>query len=477
MAGRIVVEMSGEEQALLRSLRNVVDQQTKMAGGAKKIGDESAKAGKQMRNDFGSQALADIKNYAMGFFGVSQAIQEVGKALAFARQEAKDALASMKELTEERRALVQVSSTSKEFEDLSRLAEKLAVQTGMQRAESRELVFSAKSMGFLKDVEAIAEARQVIEPRAAAKVAGDVPAMFGGKITPLQALNMVLAAAEASKIGAEEFAGVLAPAAGGGAAVGASPAETAAALSVLAAPYGEAASAAAGMKGFGTKAAIAKETAGKGLMGALDVLQAMPEAQRRKWLGESQELNLAYQRLDRYEKEIRQRTAEVQAAIDATGTAESPLARKRAIALDVTTPEGAKNAAQRLMEQAERRREIARESRFAGGQAEREAAVADEFAKMDESRRGILGKWGARRASELYQIAPLPAEAAGPSMRMGAAGMESVGLGSLIPGIGQAVLQLRMFTETLNQTTGILKRHGQQQSHSAQLKERAAQRE
>ena len=87
MAGKIVVEMSGEEQALLRSMRKVINEQKKTEAGYKKVGRESDRAGKQAEKGFGAQAVGKLKGYATGLFGISQMVGVVSKAYTDWRQE------------------------------------------------------------------------------------------------------------------------------------------------------------------------------------------------------------------------------------------------------------------------------------------------------------------------------------------------------------------------------------------------------
>jgi len=390
MAGKIVVEMSGEEQALLRSMRKVIEEQTKTEAGYKKVGRESDRAGKQAQKGFGGQAIAQLKNYALGVLSIGAATSQLAAVFFHLREEVQKAGDSIVQLAEKRRSLVQVSRTGAEFQGLEDLSDEIAKSTGMGRGEAREVVFDAKSLGFLDIVRDIAESREVITPAVASKAAGKIPEIYRGKVSPLAAINMALAAGEASAFNVEEFIQHLPTAASGGEAAGSTPAEAAGMLSVLGGQFARGSSAAERIKAFGTKVGLDKDLAGKGIMGAFDELRAMPEEKRREFLKESMELNELYMKLEQNADAIRTRTAEVQAAIDTAGTPESVLAQKRRLAMDPTTKAGRENRAQREAEKAAVAREIESGARRGVLGLESRAAFDQEMAEMDRRRAGIL---------------------------------------------------------------------------------------
>ncbi len=387
MAGKIVVEMSGEEQALLRSMRKVIAEQNKTEAGYKKIGRASDRAGKQAQKGFGASALGQLKSYALGVASIGTATALVNKIFAHMREEAKKAGESITRLAEARRMLVQVSGTSAEFQKFTQLADQLSKETGIRREDAAQVVFSAKSLGFLGIVRDIAQSREAISPAIAAQAAAQIPEITRGKVSPLGAINMALAAAEESAFNVEQFIRFLPAAAAGGQAAGSTPAQTAGMLSVIGGQFSRGSSAALRMKAFGLKVSMDEGLAGKGIKGAFDALQAMPKHKRREFLGESLELNELYNMIELNAATIVKRSGEVQAALDKTGTAESILADKRRIAMDPSTIKGRFNIAQRAADVAKMRREIAREDAKGVTALQSDAALNRYMAGL--SRKGV----------------------------------------------------------------------------------------
>jgi len=404
MGGKVIVEMSGDEQKLLRSLRKVVDEQSKVEGGLKKTGKQSVVTAKVMIKGFGESAVGALKNYGVGMLSLGAAVQQVSQFMSHLAEQSRLAGESIAAVADQRRSLVQVSRTSAEFEQLENLADEIAQSAGMKRGEAREVVFDAKSLGFMEIVKDIAQSREVIAPNVASKAAGKIPELYRGEIGPLQAINMSLAAGEASAFNVEEFIQHLPTAASGAQAAGSSPAEAAGLLSVLGGQFARGSSAAERIKAFGLKVGLDERLSGMGIMGAYEALAgtnpftAFTEEERKEFLGESMELNELYLKLKQNAAQIGERTGEVQTAIDTSGTASSVLARKREIALDTETRAGRRNVAQREANRAQVLRELAREERR-GEQALQSQAELDRYvAEMDQ--RGVNAGvgWMAERA-------------------------------------------------------------------------------
>lgn len=65
----IVVEMSGDEAKLLRSLQRVIAKQNQTENGMKKVERSSKRAGRGVEKSFGSQAAGHLKTFATGLIG------------------------------------------------------------------------------------------------------------------------------------------------------------------------------------------------------------------------------------------------------------------------------------------------------------------------------------------------------------------------------------------------------------------------
>lgn len=109
--------------------------------------------------------------------------------------------------------------------------------------------------------------------------------------------------------------------------IGASPQETLGVLSVLAAQFGRGSTAADRMSAFGTKMALEDGFQGLGFIESVRKLQAMSPEERSGILGNSQELNVAYQKLTENLDTIVERVGQVDQAIRTTGTDQSMIAQ------------------------------------------------------------------------------------------------------------------------------------------------------
>jgi hypothetical protein len=126
---------------------------------------------------------------------------------------------------------------------------------------------------------------------------------------------------------------------------------------------------------------------GKGVMGGFEELQAMSPEKRKKFLGESIELNSVYQALEQDADKVRARQKEVAAGVAATGTSGSPLMiGSQAFLADE------QNAAVFGRNVARERRELAKEKELGVKGMQIEAAKDSVRAKLTAD-----GTWGVNR--------------------------------------------------------------------------------
>ncbi len=427
---QVVVELSGDEAKLLKSYQKIRDGQDKMDEGLKKVKKSSAEAGQNFKQAgelgdraFGQEAVRSIKSYAAGLMSLQGAAAIYGNAMKEARAQTEGAMAATDRLVEARRRLLQVQSSSADLSGLESKADALATQYGISRQEARGLMFSARSEGFEGTAPAIARiaGANVLGAEQAASVAGQIPGLFGRKISPEASLNATLVAAQQSRLSFEQIATALPSAAEGGSLAGASAGETMATLSVLAGRFSSGQTAADRIKAFGARAGIDKQFAGLGIMGTVDKLQAMPEAERNKFLGLSQELNVAYSTLVQEREAIRQRQQQIIAAISASGTEASALSQAERVAFDPNTEAGRLNRERVQLLKEQNRVEISREGRLAAGGYATESTVLARQAAMEESGTNFLSRYATGWAMRGVQEQGGGATAVGITGRIGQA--------------------------------------------------------
>jgi len=315
MAG-VVVTMSGDEARLFRAMQKVVDQQDKLNSKLKDTAKNSDEAGKRSKDAFDKSGLslnklsASLVTYAAGVAGAAGAVGLLRSAWEQVRKEQEAGLSQLQRTQGQDRRLLQISTSAKDFDQLRDQADSLASQFGVDRAVVREVIFAAVSENFRDAVPAIIAANQVIDPVSAAGVAGQAPALFKGTIGALEAVNLTLKAAQASRLNFEQIAASLPQAAEGGSVAKATAEETLAVLSVLASEFKSGDTAADRIKAFATAAGINEQFAGQGIIAVVEKLQQMDAEGRSKFLGSSAELNVAYVKMSENLALIKQRVGE-----------------------------------------------------------------------------------------------------------------------------------------------------------------------
>lgn len=256
-------------------------------------------------------AVSKIGAYATAAGAVGAAIGAIRAAWQQVIKEQEKGLEALKKNEDTGRALLQISDSQEQFQALRQQSQQLSSEFGVDISTVERVMFSAVSEGFRDAVPEIIAANQVIAPEAAAGVAGQIPSLFKGQVGGLEAVNLTLRAARDSRLNFEQIARSLPSAAEGGAVAGASIEETVATLSVLASRFKSGDTAADRIKAFTTKTGIDDRFAGQGIVGAFESIQALPEDERKKFLGESQELNTAFKVLGEELDTIKQRVAEI----------------------------------------------------------------------------------------------------------------------------------------------------------------------
>jgi len=238
--------------------------------------------------------LDALKNTVTVAGAIATAVGVATKAWGLYKEAQDSALGSLEGLDPANRKLAQVATNADDLNKMQTRADAASLATGVPRAQAREVLFNARSEGYESSFEAILASNSVVDPNASAKVAGKLPAIFKNKIGPMESISLALKGANESNLDFEQMANTLAIAGEGGSVLGSSPEETTAIAATLSARFKSGDVAADRMKGFGVKAGIDPRFAGSGFIESHRRLSEMPEAERKDFLGESQELNTFY---------------------------------------------------------------------------------------------------------------------------------------------------------------------------------------
>jgi hypothetical protein len=306
-----VVTLSGDDANLYKAYQRIIAQQAKIDAGLKGVGDQAKKAktgldsiaNVDLKSPVGS--MGDLSKYVSltslhvtsligNLGGIQTAIELATSSWELYRQAQQAALKSQEGLGDENRRLIQVAKDPTDLANMQKRSDLASMRYGVARDVSRDVLFSARSEGFESDFEKVIEAAPVVDPRAAATVAGKVPTLFQGRIKPIEAVNLGLRAAQESNLNFEQLATSLPTAAEGGALVGASPQELFAVQAVLASRFKSADTSADRIKTFASTAGIDPRLAGKGIIGSYEAIKAMPQEERDEYLGKNMELNAVY---------------------------------------------------------------------------------------------------------------------------------------------------------------------------------------
>lgn len=233
----------------------------KLAEAQKKVADASRAASEATKDSYQptliEQANAGIEKYTAGVSLAGMAVTAVGAAWRQVIKEQEQGLASLKSTEDSDRNLLQIAQSSQDFRQMTAQADQLSMQTGVDRSITRDVIFQGASEGFRDAVPDIIAASQVITPRDAANVAGQVPALFEGQVKAMEAVSMTLKASQLSRLNFDTLGNALPVAAEGANISKATPAETLASLSVLASSFnGNGSTAADRIRAFTTRVGI-----------------------------------------------------------------------------------------------------------------------------------------------------------------------------------------------------------------------------
>ncbi len=273
--------MSTEQAARLRALHEEVDATKKLKDATSETTSGFSEMGDSVLS---AMNLGSVTEMATGVGTITAAVGFASQAWRTYQEAQKKALDEILDTSETDRRLVQVSSSPEDLAALQKRADAGAISGGVDRNVARQVLFSARSEGFEKDYESIINASSVVNPESAATVAGKFPAIFGGKIAPTEAVSSVLKGALKSNQSFEQIASTLPQAAEGAAILKATPRRQSQLKAVLSSRFKSGEASADRIKAFSTSAGIDERFAGKGIIGAVKGIAALPKtSERTSW--------------------------------------------------------------------------------------------------------------------------------------------------------------------------------------------------
>jgi hypothetical protein len=390
-----------ETRVLLAAAEDQIDALDKVSAAKAKTTRELGKVNNELSGLF-SGSLQGFGEMATGVGVVTAATAQLLKSLGLVKKAKEDALRTQEGLSDSNRRLIQVAKNPEDLAAMQKKADDTSLATGVPRDVARQIMFSARSEGFEESYSGIMAANQVVDPLAAAGVAGKVPALFQGSIGSIESVSLGLKAAEGSTLSFENMATSLPIAAEGGALVGASPEEVFATQGVLASRFKSGDEAAGRIKGFAASAGMDERMKGKGIIGAWETIRDMPEDERKDYLGKSQELNMAYEIIGQEMPKIREqkKILEDERKQFASG---GGILRNR-VNLAKTDPSTANITRVR---KSEIEKEMTREENLAGAGGDNAVARAGADTLIEQKQANLLDRLVTTGASEVLTDVPL----------------------------------------------------------------------
>jgi len=296
---QVVVEMTGKEAQLWQSFQRIVQQQTKVEGGFKKVakagktaGKDVKRAGKDSKDAFGGDTLSALTAYVGGLLSAGAAIGTIVKGLRAVREMQQGAGQRITDEVSGRRALLQLAPTTERFEFLKAEATRMRTQYGYTPAKGHRITFAAESAGQVQNLDLYAQLKDInFDAEAGVEAVQKIHANFGGAGagrtgggTARQILNKIMAAAGPSPVQAEKFARASSIAATSWGGIVGQDETLLAALSALAVPFKTPEQAAQVIKSL--SAQLAKKRHLIDLSGGYENLGGMELISALDWLGE-----------------------------------------------------------------------------------------------------------------------------------------------------------------------------------------------
>ncbi len=315
----------------VRQYAKLLEKVKKNEQGMKQLGQAAGKAARQIEKtgkagDRGGRglgmfggALTSIKGTLTGLIGAGAGLALFRSILGEIKQEAEGAASELRRVHDESARLVQVASSSGDVEALNLQADIIAQTEGIDRAAARRLMFGARSFGVSDDqVQTIAASARFtnIEEGGPEKFMEGVgkfqaQAAYGsGAGDARQLISAFMAAGAPSDISADVMATASIKALGATKAIGSTPDELLALMSVLSPGFASPEEAATGIRALATQVDKAGY-GGAGLMGGLEAFRADDPDKLTEMVKGNVRAKAAFVAIESAEDLVRQRTAEV----------------------------------------------------------------------------------------------------------------------------------------------------------------------
>lgn len=183
-------------------------------------------------------------------------------------------------------------------------ADSTAFELGLDRNATKELLFDAKSGGFLEEFETVARGGIALQSTEAAGIAAGKVRQAFPQLSPAEAINLSLKSSELSSLRPEEFTRSLPVATLAGRTIGASPEETFAIQSQLANLSKSGETSATSLNAF-SRAADKAGLGGDGFFAAVDKFSAFDDERRKKELEANSEAFEAFKNLKLLQENIK----------------------------------------------------------------------------------------------------------------------------------------------------------------------------
>jgi hypothetical protein len=141
--------------------------------------------GREQKETLGPSFLGQIQAFVGGYLSLQAAVQLVAEAFRHAKEESREALASLRGLDDSRRRLNQIAGSPEELDAMIARADAASVKYGVDRKVAYDTLFSARNFGIDDRFEELLAANQLVAPDVATNLGGKMQAMFGGKVKPM----------------------------------------------------------------------------------------------------------------------------------------------------------------------------------------------------------------------------------------------------------------------------------------------------
>jgi hypothetical protein len=302
----VVVELSGNEKKLLDSYRRLAEAEARQLAGIEKV----AKKSKEVEDTAVSandQIIASVGQVALQYLSVTTAMNVATAAFQKYQEQADNATRRTSELEASRQKLRQVFGGN--IDVVEREANQLSATTGLNDLATRQLFFSAQSAGFYEDkdlLQLIARGKRVVDPEAAATMAGVMTKLLG--VSPENSLDLMTIGAKNANMSMAQFAPQIQAAMASGQRSAVNPYEITAALAMES--FAFTGSEGQKLNAFLGMTASNEDLRKKGLIGQVQALQ--DETLREEVLKDNKEAISAFEFLLRNLNELIKNAADTQ---------------------------------------------------------------------------------------------------------------------------------------------------------------------